>query len=87
MNLGFDTPIPKQESLKPVYSAMTKLLKTKESKARIRMMEHRGKISATMIYDYMPINDVFRLIDENTVFGLMDLKDMPQPFFFVLNRD
>ena len=87
MNLGFNTPIPKQQSLKPIYSTMTKLLKTSESKARIRMMEHRGKISATMIYDYMPINDVFRLVDENTVLGLMDLKNMPQPFFFVLNRD
>jgi len=87
MNLGFNTPIPKQQSLKPIYSTMTKLLKTSASKARIRMMEHRGKLSATMIYDYMPINDVFRQVDKNTVLGLMDLKDMPQPFFFVLNRD
>ena len=87
MNLGFNSPIPKQQSLKPVYSAMTKILKTEASKARMRMMEHRGKISAVMIYDYMPINDVFRKVDENTLLGLMDLKNMPQPFFFVLNRE
>ena len=87
MNLGLNSPVPKQQSLKPIYSAMTKMLKTDESKARIRMMEHRGKISATTIYDYMPINDVFRLVDENTVLGLMDLKGMTQPFFFILNRN
>lgn len=87
MSLGFKYPVPEEQSLKPVYTAATKLLKTTDSKARIRMMEHRGRVSATMIYDYMPINDVFRLVDENTVLGLMDLKNMPQPFFFVLNRD
>ena len=87
MNLGFKYPVPQEQNLKPFYTAATKILKTEESKARIRMMEHRGKLSATMIYDYMPINDVFRQVDENTVLGLMDKKNMPQPFFFVLNRD
>jgi Domain of unknown function (DUF4334)/GXWXG protein len=87
MNLGLSLPIPKNDALKPFYSAMNKLLKTEESKARIRMMEHRGKVSATMIYDYLPINDVFRKVDENTVLGLMDFKGMPQPFFFTLNRE
>jgi len=50
-------------------------------------MEYRGKVSATMIYDYLPINDVFRKVDDNTVLGLMDFKGMPQPFFFVLDRE
>ena len=85
-NLGLNMPIPKNDSLKPVYSAMSKLLKTEDSKARLRMMEYRGKVSATMIYDYLPINDVFRRVDDDTVLGLMDLKGMPEPFFFVLNR-
>ena len=85
-NLGLNMSMPKNDSLKPVYSAMSKLLKTEESKARLRMMEYRGKVSATMIYDYLPINDVFRQVDENIVLGLMDFKGMPQPFFFILNR-
>ncbi|MGB7084128.1 MAG: DUF4334 domain-containing protein [Phormidesmis sp.] len=50
-------------------------------------MEHRGKVSATMSYDHLPINDVFRKIDENTVLGLMDCKALQQPFFFVLRRE
>ena len=85
-NLGLNISIPKNDSLKSVYSAMSKLLKTEDSKARLRMMEYRGKVSATMIYDYLPINDVFRRVDDNTVLGLMDFKGMPQPFFFILNR-
>ena len=83
---GMKVPVIENEGMKPVYSAATKLLKTEESKARIRMMEHRGKVSATMIYDYLPINDVFRKVDQNTLLGLMDYKAIPQPFFFVLKR-
>ncbi|MEL7418575.1 MAG: DUF4334 domain-containing protein [Cyanobacteria bacterium J06555_3] len=86
-NFGLGISIPKSESMKPIYGAMSKLLKTEDSKARLRMMEYRGKVSATMIYDYLPINDVFRKVDDNTVLGLMDFKGMPQPFFFVLDRE
>ena len=66
---------------------MNLMLKTEKSQARIRMMEYREKVSTTMIYDNLPINDIFRKIDDNTVLGLMDFKGMPEPFFFVLNRD
>ena len=86
VNIGFSIDLPQKQSLKPMYIAMSKLLKTEESKARVRMMEHRGKLSATMIYDYLPIHDVFRKVDEHTLLGLMDFKGMEQPFFFVLNR-
>ena len=85
-DLGLRFPMPKNDNLKPFYSTMSKLLTTKESKARVRMMEYRDRLSATMIYDYLPIHDVFRKIDDNTVLGLMDWKGMPQPFFFILNR-
>ena len=85
-NLGFSIDLPQKETLKPLYSAMSKLLKIEESKASVRMMEYRGKLSATMMYDYLPINDVFRRVDDNTLLGLMDFKRMEQPFFFILNR-
>lgn len=87
VNLGFSIDLPQKQSLKPLYSAMGKLLKTEDSKARVRMMDYRGKLSATMMYDYLPIHDIFRKVDENTLLGLMDFKGMEQPFFFVLNRD
>ncbi|MEB3213145.1 MAG: DUF4334 domain-containing protein [Leptolyngbyaceae bacterium] len=81
------TPIFKNDALKPFLSLTTALLKTEDSQARLRMMEYRGKVSATMIYDYLPINDAFRKIDDNSVMGVMDYKILPQPFFFVLKRD
>lgn len=63
------------------------LLKASGPAARLRRTEFRGKVSATMIYDSLPINDVFRRVDDDCVFGAMDFKGMPRPFFFVLHRD
>ena len=40
-----------------------------------------------MVYDQLPINDVFRKISNDKVLGVMDLKDATKPFFFVLTRD
>jgi len=79
-------PILKNKSLKPLLILTNSLLKTEASQARLRMMEYRGKVSATMIYDYLPINDSFRKVDDNTVLGIMDFKKSSQPFFFVLRR-
>ena len=79
-------PMLKNDFLKPLFLLTNSLLKTENSQARLRMMEYRGKVSATMIYDYLPINDSFRKIDDNTVLGIMDYKKLPQPFFFVLKR-
>jgi hypothetical protein len=86
MNWVLKLPILKNEALKPLLMLTNSLLNTETSQARLRMMEYRGKVSATMIYDYLPINDSFRKVDENTVLGVMDFKNLPQPFFFVLKR-
>jgi hypothetical protein len=40
-----------------------------------------------MIYDSLPINDIFRKVDDHTVLGVMDVRFTPQPFFFVLRRE
>ena len=86
MKWALKMPVTKNEWMKPLLGLTNSLLKTEQSQARLRMMEYRGKVSATMIYDYLPINDVFRKVDDNTVLGLMDYKESPQPFFFVLKR-
>lgn len=70
-----------------LFRMIQPLLQTRRSRARLRMMEYRGKLSATMIYDNLPINDVFRKIDDNSVLGVMDLKGMTEPYFFLLSRD
>ena len=42
--------------------------------------------TATMIYDHLPIHDVFRRVDASTLVGLMDQRGAPAPFFFLLRR-
>ncbi len=74
MNWLLKLPILKNESLKPLLMLTNSLMKTEASQARLRMMEYRGKVSATMIYDYLPINDSFRKVDNNTVLGIMDFE-------------
>ncbi len=86
MNLVMKMPIPNNPSLKPLFITLNSFFKTEQSQARLRMMESRGKVTATMIYDYLPINDSFRKIDENRVLGIMDYKQIKQPFFFLLTR-
>jgi hypothetical protein len=70
-----------------VFQLLMPLLSTSKSRARLRMTEYRGKVSATMIYDQLPINDVFRKLDDNTVIGVMDNKHEKEPFFFKLSRE
>ena len=80
-------PFLKSESVGKLFQFTLPLLSGRRSAARLRMIHYRGKTSATMSYDDLPINDVFRKVDDNTVLGIMDLKGMKQPFFFVLRRD
>ena len=67
-----------------LFRAVRPLLQTSRPRARLRMLTHRGVVSATMVYDHLPINDVFRRVDASTLIGLMDMRGMSPPFFFVL---
>lgn len=87
MHLASSALIPRNAALKPLYTFLSSLQKTDHSQARMRMVEYRHQISATMIYDHLPIHDVFRKVDDRTVLGLMDRKAASQPYFFVLSRD
>jgi hypothetical protein len=40
-----------------------------------------------MLYDNLPIIDVFRRLDANSLLGLMDARGLEQPFFFTLQRE
>lgn len=59
---------------------------TQEPKARLRMMSFRGQYTATMIYDNFPIHDHFKVVDERTLFGAMDVRGDPTTYFFALYR-
>lgn len=54
--------------------------------ASIRMVEHRGVVTATMVYDEHPIFDHFRKAEDGLLLGLMDRKGEPAPLAFFLKR-
>lgn len=55
-------------------------------KATLRMVEFRGRSTATMIYDKHPILDHFRRITDDLVMGVMDRKGDAAPLLFYLRR-
>lgn len=70
-----------------LFPWLSPLVSTRASAARLRGTLHRGKVSAAMVYDALPIVDVFRRLDGQSLLGVMDCKGMEQPFFFVLRRE
>ena len=87
--LGIATRIPglANRDLSGVITALKPVLAARGPKARLRTTRYRGVDTATMIYDQLPINDVFRRLDDATVLGAMDLRGIRAPYFFVLHRD
>lgn len=63
------------------------LLTTSRPRARLRSVAHRGVHTAAMVYDALPVIDVFRRVSDDVRLGLMDLRGLPDPFFFVLTRE
>jgi hypothetical protein len=79
--------LPKSNLVGILMRLAKPILQTKKSTARLRMIEYRKKITATMCYDEKAILDHFAKIDENRVMGVMDLKGVSEPFIFILERD
>jgi hypothetical protein len=67
--------------------ALAPALSTRAPAARLRMLEYRGVVTATMCYDRQPIHDVFRRVDENTMLGAMDLRGSAEAYIFFLRRE
>lgn len=80
-------PALKSPAVGRVVQAGLPLLRTRRPRARLRLLQHRGVLTAAMLYDDLPIVDVFRRVDADTVLGLMDMRGMAQPFFFLLRRE
>ncbi len=88
LSLLRDRPsLARHRAASTAFSVVRPLLYTKKPTARLRTMEHRGVATAAMVYDALPIIDVFRRVTADAVLGLMDLRGLPAPFFFVLRRD
>jgi len=73
--------------LRTAFGGVRPLLYTNQPKARLRTLEHRGVTTAAMVYDSLPIIDVFRRVGDDVLLGAMDMRGLPSPFFFLLERD
>lgn len=51
--------------------------------AVIRRLEFKGKLSVAMIYNYLPIIDHFRKIDDGTLMGIMTIKGRTEVYFYL----
>nr|WP_239522193.1 GXWXG domain-containing protein [Geodermatophilus sabuli] len=69
------------------FAAVRPLLRTRRPAARLRRLEHRGVTTAALVYDRLPIVDVFRPVTPDLLLGLMDMRGLPGPFAFLLERD
>ena len=67
--------------------AVRPLLTTSRPAARLRVVTHRGVPTAALLYDALPVVDVFRRVDQDVVLGLMDMRGLDRPFAFLLRRD
>jgi hypothetical protein len=79
--------LPKSKALGALTTLLRPILQTKKGRARMRMVQYRGKLTGAMIYDHKAIIDVFAKIDDNTMLGAMDFKGYSRPYIFVLERD
>ncbi|HEY0402887.1 MAG TPA: DUF4334 domain-containing protein [Blastococcus sp.] len=73
--------------LRAVFGGLRPLFHTAKPKARLREVTHRGVLTAAMVYDALPIIDVFRRVGDDVRLGAMDMRGLPSPFLFVLRRD
>ena len=88
MGLLRDRPaVAHSAAARRAFTVVRPLLRTAKPRARLRTVEHRGVATAAMVYDALPIIDVFRRVTADRVLGLMDLRGLAEPFFFLLDRD
>lgn len=69
------------------FRMLLPLLATRRPRARLRPVEYRGVTSVAMSYDQLPIIDVFRAVDDDTLVGAMDLRGLAEPYLFTLRRE
>ena len=86
MALALRYPSLNNRAVAAVFRVVQPLMTTRTPRARLRIVEYRGVKTAAMVYDQLAIIDVFRKVDDDTVLGVMDMRAMDQPFFFVLRR-
>jgi hypothetical protein len=60
-----------------------------KGEASLWLEEFRGEVTATMVYDGQPVHDHFKVVDDDTVMGIMNGKgvlDNGRYYYFFLER-
>ena len=86
MDLAPHVPRGPASVVKRALSLVRSVVGTSKPRARLRNLEFRGKVSAAMIYDHLPIQDAFRRVDEDTLLGAMDRRGDARLRYVVLRR-
>jgi len=72
------------------FRAVRPFLGRGRSAGRLRMMEHRaiehGVVTAALVYDDVPVIDLFRRVTADLVVGAADIRGHAAPLLFVLRR-
>ncbi|MCW3797396.1 DUF4334 domain-containing protein [Sphingomonas sp. BN140010] len=63
------------------------MLRTRQPRARLRLLTYRGVTSTAMLYDALPIADCFRMVSPDVLVGAMDIRGHADPYFFTLRRE
>ncbi|MBU9765103.1 DUF4334 domain-containing protein [Mycobacterium sp. TNTM28] len=61
-------------------------IETDQPMGRLRMIDHRGTVTAAMIYDRLPVIDYFRQIDDHAVLCAADARDSIETGYLILQR-
>lgn len=80
------SPLLHQRQLAAPARRLLRLRRTTRPKGRLRMVEHRDVVTATLVYDALPVVDHFREVDADTLLGVMDARGIDEPFVFLLSR-
>jgi len=68
------------------FRAVRPLLASTRPAGRLRLVQHRGVVTAALVYDDVPIIDVFRRVTDDVVVGAADIRGESAPLLFVLRR-
>ncbi|MEV5832329.1 DUF4334 domain-containing protein [Nocardia sp. NPDC052112] len=86
LGLAGKVPLAGVRTVRKLLPVLGPAIRTRRPAARLRDIEYRGVVSVAMVYDQLPIIDHFRRVDIDTLLGVMDMRGMAEPYFFVLRR-
>lgn len=69
-----------------VFRLVRPLATSARPAGRLRLVEHRGTVTAALVYDSLPVIDAFRRVTDDLVLGAADVRGHDVPLLFVLRR-